>query len=179
VLHRFAAEYPRMRVQLLSSFTRNLREEFARGEIDVILTTEDGVDRGGETLATRPVVWIGAPGGQSWRQRPLRLAFEARCIFRQAAQTRLDAAGIPWEMAVESNSSRAIEATVSADLAVNAMIEGTQPQHCVIIQHGGALPELGVSRINMYAAGQGKGQVIDDLAAIIRQAYGMASARAA
>ena len=40
VLQRFAAAYPRVRVHLVSSYTRKLVEQFNRGEIDVILTTE-------------------------------------------------------------------------------------------------------------------------------------------
>lgn len=96
VLQRFHADYPRVKVQLVSSFTRTLKEQFARGECDMILTTEDTLDAGGETLTTLPLVWIGAPGGVTWKQRPLRLAFEHRCIFRSGVQAALDRAGIPW-----------------------------------------------------------------------------------
>ncbi len=39
---------------LVSSFTRVLKAQFARGEADVILTTEDRLDEGGETLAELP-----------------------------------------------------------------------------------------------------------------------------
>jgi DNA-binding transcriptional LysR family regulator len=71
VLQHFAQDFPRMKVTLLSSFTRVLRAQFARGECDLILTTEDAADRGGVTLAELPLVWIGAPGGQAWRQSML------------------------------------------------------------------------------------------------------------
>ena len=175
VLQRFHADYPRVKVQLVSSFTRALKEQFARGECDMILTTEDTVDAGGETLTTLPLVWIGAPGGLSWKQRPLRLAFEHRCIFLDA----LDHAGIPWEMAIESEQSRTIEASVSADLAVHAMIEGTTPPYVEIIQHGGTLPTLTKVRINFYCADPTKSPVIQDLAALVRQAFGVKLAQAA
>ncbi|MGH1330894.1 MAG: LysR family transcriptional regulator [Paracoccaceae bacterium] len=170
VLQQLHADYPRVKVQLMSSFTTNLRELFARGELDVILTTEEAVDAGGETLCTLPLVWIGAPGGNAWRQRPLRLAFENRCIFRGGVHRALDAAGIPWETAIESDQSRTIEAMVSADLAVHAMIEGTEPPHAEQIQHGGALPELASRQINMYTSELGRTKVIDDLSHLIRQA---------
>ncbi len=109
VLRQFHAAYPRMRVQLISSYTSRLKAMFARGECDAILTTEEEMDAGGETLTALPLVWVGAPGGQAWRQRPLRLAFEHNCIFRKEVQQALDEAGIPWEMAVESDSTRTIE----------------------------------------------------------------------
>lgn len=170
VLQRLHANFPRVKVQLMSSFTTNLRELFARGELDVILTTEESCDGGGETLCTLPLVWIGAPGGTAWKQRPLRLAFENRCIFRGGVHRALDSAGIPWETAIESDQSRTIEAMVSADLAVNAMIEGTKPPHAEQIQHGGALPDLPTRQINMYVTELGRTQVIDDLTGLIRQA---------
>lgn len=100
VLQRFNTAYPRMKVQLLSMGTVNLKAAFTRGEAEVILTTEEDLDRGGETLQERPMVWIGAENGQMWMQRPLRLAFERACIFRGPALSALDSAGISWEMAV-------------------------------------------------------------------------------
>ncbi|NDV02472.1 LysR family transcriptional regulator [Pseudoroseicyclus tamaricis] len=170
VLQKFAADFPRVRVQLLSSFTRRLVSQFSRGEADVILTTESELREGGETLAERPLVWLGAPGGEAWKQRPLRLAYEQECIFRLGVQERLDRDGVEWEMAVSSNSSRTIEATVSADLAVHTMIEGTEPRHFERIQHGGALPELWPVKVNMYASDQG-GPPVAALADMLRQAY--------
>jgi DNA-binding transcriptional LysR family regulator len=142
VLQRFNTDFPRMRVQLVSSYTSRLKAMFARGEIDVILTTEDEASAGGETLITRSLIWVGADGGQVWKQRPLRLAFEHNCIFRRSVQDALDRAAISWEMAVESDSSRTVEASVSADLAVHACIEGTEPPYVERIDHNGGLPNL-------------------------------------
>lgn len=151
VLQRFAVDYPRIKVNLISSFTVQLKEEFERGEIDVILTTEDQPVKGAETLVKRPLAWIGAPGGQAWKARPLRLALEQRCYFRKPLLRRLDEAGVPWEMTVESSSTRACEAMVSADLAVFVQIEGNEPPHLERIATGGALPDLGSVHINLYA----------------------------
>jgi DNA-binding transcriptional LysR family regulator len=180
VLQRFAATFPRMRVQLVSSFTRTLKVQFARGEAALILATEDGVEDGGQTLAVSRLLWVGAPGGSAWRQRPLRLAFEEVCIFRAQIQQQLDAAGIGWEMAVTTAQPRAVEAVVSADLAVHAALEGACPTHMEPIAHGGALPDLGARRINLYAA-ESSGPVAA-LAQMIRDGYGLtrqASAQAA
>ncbi|MHA6267421.1 LysR family transcriptional regulator [Aliiroseovarius sp. CAU 1755] len=171
VLKQFHAEYPRMRVQLISSYTSRLKAMFGRGECDIVLTTEDTMDAGGETLTTLPLVWVGAPGGQAWRNRPLRLAFEYNCIFRKGVQQALDEARIPWEMGVESDTTRAIEASLSADLAVYAIIEGTVQPYLEVIDHGGALPDLAVTQVNMYAAQSNGGQAVDDLLTMIRKAF--------
>jgi DNA-binding transcriptional LysR family regulator len=42
VLRQFAADFPRVRVVLHSSFTNDLLGQFARGDCDLILATEDG-----------------------------------------------------------------------------------------------------------------------------------------
>lgn len=170
VLRQFHAAYPRMRVQLISSYTSRLKAMFARGECDVILTTEEDMDAGGETLTALPLIWVGAPGGQAWRQRPLRLAFEHNCIFRKGVQEALDEVGIPWEMAVESDSTRTIEASLSADLAIHAVIEGTVRNDLDVVDHGGALPDLAVTQVNMYAA-KGGSQSMVDLLDMIRRAF--------
>lgn len=171
VLQRFSTAYPRMKVQLLSRGTVSLKSAFDRGDADVILTTEEDVDRGGETLLERPMVWIGAKDGQMWKQRPLRLAFERDCIFRGPALAALDSAGISWEMAVESDKMRAVEVSVSADLAIHAVIEGTESPYTAMVPHNGALPALPRIRINMYRSELARSEPVDALVTLIRQAY--------
>lgn len=171
VLKRFSAEYPRMRVQLVASVTRRLKPQFDQGICDLILTTEDHCDPGGETLVELPLLWVGAPGGQAWKSRPLRLALGVNCVFRDGVVKTLDDAGIPWEVAVESESDRTLEATVSSDLAVHMLLQGTEPAHLECVQHGGALPELTSQKINLYSANLRFGAATDALSALLRQAY--------
>lgn len=172
VLHRFHADYPRMKVTLISSFTEQLKHAFAQGQADIILTTEDSAPPGSRTLATVPLVWVGALGGTTWRARPLRLAFERRNIFRAQIEAALDTAEIPWEMAVTSEMSRTIEASVSADLAVHATPESAVPQMMEQIAHGGALPELGVTRVNLYVADTLTSEAERALVTYLTEVYG-------
>ncbi|RVT86592.1 LysR family transcriptional regulator [Rhodobacteraceae bacterium CCMM004] len=172
ILHKFATDFPRVRLQLVSSYTSRLKQMFGRGECDFILTTEDGCDPGGETLAALPLVWIGAEGGTAFRDRPLRLAFGSHCIFRKGAQAALDRAGVPWVMAVESDTDRAIEATVAADLAIHACIEGTEPPYTEPLPTGCGLPDLSMQKINLYRAEPAKGAVHSAMAELLRQHYG-------
>ncbi len=178
VLRRFHSEFPRMRVQLLSSITTRLRTWFERGECDIILTTEDRAGPGAETLDSRRLVWVGAPGGTAWRRRPLPLAFETGCIFRGTVQKNLDKADIPWKMAVTGDSTRTIEATVSADLAVHASIEGMTPPHLEDVDHGGALPDLRGVMINMYLSDAASAPS-ERLAALVREGYRQVAAPSA
>ena len=171
VLQQFNATHPRVKVQLITSYTMTLKEQYLRGECDLILTTEVSGTNDSETVASRPLCWIGAPDGSAWRQRPLRLAFCRFCTFRPKVIAALDGAGIPWDMVVETESDRTIEATVSADLAINAMIDGTEPVHLQQIEHGGTLPELGAQMINLYGGDSPRNQIIGELAGMLRKSF--------
>lgn len=170
-MQQFAQAYPRVKVHLIASNTRHLKPQFDRGACDLILTTEAESGAGAERLCTLPLAWIGTPGGAAWRRRPFRLAQSRNCIFRTRAVRALDQAGIDWEMAVETDSDRTIEATTSADLGVMVMIEGTEPPHLEVIDHSEVLPELGHQHINMYGAEAGKGEVIGHLADLLRRGF--------
>ena len=169
VMQRFARDFPKVKLRLLSSFSHTLRDQFAKGDCDVIVTVEGEVRPGGRMLCELPLVWIGAPGGQAWRQRPLPLAFEQRCIFRPSVQALLDAAGVPWVLAVDSDNTRSVEASVSADLAVHAVLLGSEPRHAVRIAHGGALPDLGRMKVTLYTGN--RGAAVDGLADLITRAF--------
>ena len=171
VLQRFAAEMPRVRVQLITGNTMSLKDDFARGAVDLILTTESEVDTGGETLTEIALCWVGAPDGQAWRQRPLQLAQAKVCAFRAGIVERLEASGIEWRSIVDTDSDRTVEATVSADLAITALLEGTAPRQLVELPASCELPELGSYRINIYRNRQSGDRPVSVLAEMIEQGY--------
>jgi len=172
VLQKFSAAFPRVKVHLISSLTARLKRQMARGEVDLILTTETGVDEGGETLRIARAVWVGAKGGTAWRSRPLRLAFNYDCMIRAKAQQALNEAGLAWEMAVESDSTRTVEASVSADLAVHAALEDTFDLHLEEVPQDSALPVLPGFNINLYLSDGPQRPLAGRLANLVRQAYG-------
>lgn len=172
VMRAFAAEYPRVRIVLTSSNTTDLHDRFAEGTCDVILTTEASPRPGGEELVRLPLVWVGAEGGVTWMQRPLRLAFCGTCLFRARAQSALDAEDISWEMALTAEDSGAIDVSVSADLAIHALIDGFDTSEQQPIMHGGTLPDIGDVGISLYAEATGRNVARDALLDIIRTTYG-------
>ncbi|MBU2992719.1 LysR family transcriptional regulator [Octadecabacter sp. 1_MG-2023] len=150
VLRRFASDFPRMKIHLVSEPTRVLREMFDRGECDAIITTEAEPGPGGESLVTLPLVWVGSQGGNAWKQRPLPVAFCSNCIFRAGVLKRMDDAKFEWEMIVDSHTDTAIQAVVSADLAVHAVIKGVYARQTVPIPAEANLPDPGKSQIVLY-----------------------------
>lgn len=177
VLKRMGAEFPRVKVQLISSYTKILKEQFDRGEVDVILTTESAVGPEGETVAEESMRWVGAPNGVAFRQRPVRLGFVRDCAFRPRAVQALDDAAIAWDLAVDSQTDRTIEAVVSADLAVTTALYGHAPDHLAYVPTDAGLPDLGPQRINMYRSETRQSPIIDALADFIRSGFGGTGAR--
>lgn len=168
VLQKFHVTYPRMQVHLQTANTIQLLQAFSRGTVDIILTTEE--ESRGETLTESPLRWHGAPGGSAWRQRPLPYAQARICAFRPAVIRRLDAAGISWFQVIDSDSDRSIEATVSADLGVVALLEGHAPPQLCAIDVGDSLPDLGTMKINLHAE-NAKGEPMQALAEMLRQGF--------
>ncbi|WP_068113841.1 LysR family transcriptional regulator [Tropicimonas marinistellae] len=171
ILRRFNAAFPRVRVNLVSSYSRQLLDEFARGEYALILTTEQGHGDSAEVLSEKPLTWIGAKGGACWRQRPLRFGSGRQCVFRAAGIRAMERCAMTWELAVESESDRTIEATVRADLAVSLMLEGTEPPFLEQIAHHGALPALPTYSINLYVSDLARGRAENALVDLVREAY--------
>ncbi len=171
ILKRMARQFPCARVNLVSSYTSDLRARYDQGAFDAILTTEVEPGPGGETLARHDLVWLGAPDGIAFQTRPLRLGFVERCRFRPIAREALDAAGIAWEMAVDGQSEQVVEASVAADLAITVRLRGAVPAGTAVIEAGNALPELGQLDICLYEAGVQRGPVIDALIGEIRCAF--------
>ena len=176
VLKRFAADFPRMQVKLISAPTRKLLGMFGRGEVDLILTTEETCGPGGKVLVELPLLWIGALEGVAWRKQPLPVAFCKNCIFRSGVLQALNENGVNWMMAVDSELDNAVEAAVSADLAVHVALKGNLPPHTQVVEHGGSLPELKPQNINLYVL-KPEDQASQAMAAIIQQCYAAPQAK--
>lgn len=172
ILRDLSVGYPKMRINLVSSYSRTLKDGFKAGDFDMILTTEFPPPEGVEVLAKRRLVWIVSPDQRAAANRPLRLAFKETCFFRPVAHAALDAAGITWENAFDGDSETVVEATVAAGLGVSVRIEGQVAQGCVEISPDAGLPDLGHSFICLYDNGQAKGDLADALRSALRTSYG-------
>jgi DNA-binding transcriptional LysR family regulator len=171
VMRDFARSHPKVKVALHSAQTVFLKDQLARGELDVILTTEPDLYPGGETLAAKPLVWIGAPGGQAWKRRPFPLGTVAGCIFNKPAIESLSAAGFNWTVAVDSVSNPVMDANLAADRVVRLHMEGCVNPQVETIRHGGALPRLPDFYVNMYLTQGPRRRLAEPLAEVFRGAY--------
>ena len=176
VLKRLRRAFPRVRVNLDSSFTAQLKERFNAGTIDIILTTEVGVDAGGETLVEKPLVWVGAEGGSVWNDDPVPLAFERVCAFRVAATEALDAQGRAWKLAIDTQSESAVYATIAADFAIFTQLSGMTYPGLAAVPDNSGLPELPTMKINLYISATLNEMIASVIAQYLRQEYAKADA---
>jgi len=170
VMKAMQRDFPRVKVQLFSSYSSDLKEKFARGEVDVILTTETTPDRAAEILMNVPLRWYGAPGGQAWKVSPLPVAFCNHCSFRPVALRKLEQDGAAWDLVLSSDSDRAIEVAVSADLAITSVLEGHEPPQFEAIPNCAELPDLGQQSVALYR-GTARPQIIEPLCDLLRREF--------
>lgn len=179
IMRTFSANFPDVKLSLVSYASARLHQLLREGAVDVIVTTDLEVCDGGETLSTAPLVWLGAPDSQAWRRRPTPLAFERECCFREAARQALERAGAPWEWRSDVGSCEAAYACAAADLAVTVMVRGTQPSVLTEIEHGGGLPPLPPTYIDLHVTRGPNAELAERLAGYVRAAYRGAGAEGA
>lgn len=178
VIRDFGARRPEVGIVLESHVSGMLHERLAAGTIDLIMTTDLGPVPGAETLREARLVWIGAPGGGSWRRRPLPLGTVFGCAFSRAAVEILGATGFDWRLAVEG-SKITVDGSVASDMSIYMMLEGTIPPGFEVIDHRGALPDLPVFGINMSVTQGPRRRLAGLLAAELRAAFAGEDAAAA
>ncbi len=152
ILSRFDRDFPRVRVNFVSSYTTKLLDELNVGKLDVILTTEAEANPDAECLAVLPLVWCGAPGGKAWMRDPLSFASARHCNFRPVAQAALDEQGIAWRTSVDTETDLGATMASAADLSIMALLEGSYDDRLEPIAHNGKLPPLPNFSINLYIA---------------------------
>ena len=151
VLKRFDRAWPRVNVSLRCATTAKLMRSLEDGEIDLTLTTEADCGKGGETISTDRLVWVGAVGGTAHTRDPLPISLgDERCAFRPSVAKALLQLDRSWRSVCEEGSMQALWATVEADLAVSAMLQSTVPPGFEILTDSNYLPSLPNFCINMY-----------------------------
>jgi DNA-binding transcriptional LysR family regulator len=155
ILQRFAQAFPRIRVTLVCKDTIVLLKELKTGAIDLALTTELGCSKGGETLRSDRLVWVGARAGAAHARDPLPVSIGAEtCVFRPVAIAALRKARRSWQAVCEVSNMEPVRATLEADLAVAPLLGHALPETLEIVPAGRRLPRLPMFRINLYEAPQ-------------------------
>jgi DNA-binding transcriptional LysR family regulator len=171
VLQRFNQSCPRINVTLVCKSSTELLADLAEHSIDVALTTEIDCGEGGEVLLSDRLVWVGGPGSETHRLRPLPVSLgSSRCRFRPEVIKALRAAHIDWRAVSLDCNMEPVYATVKAGLAIAPLLRTSVPDYLTILGAEAELPELPDFMVNMYIPPNAT-EVAAELARHIRQSF--------
>jgi len=121
VLARFAQKFPQTRLELVVGHSRALLQQLEEGRLDLAIRFKLSDETAGRRLGSARVRLYAAPSF-TWREgEPLPLVLlEAPCVFRTELLQGLDAAQLPWRVAVTCPGVSALWASVAAGLGVTA-----------------------------------------------------------
>jgi DNA-binding transcriptional LysR family regulator len=173
VLQRFNQAWPRINVSLVCRASTLLLEDFAKGKVDLTLTTELGCGKSGETLLSDRLVWVGARGGTAHLQRPLPVSLGTKlCRFRPVVLEALRASQIDWRAVSEDCNMEPVYATLKAGLAIAPLLRVGVPDYLEILGTDSGLPALPDFKVNLYVPAAAT-NVTEELARHIRQHFAM------
>ena len=170
ILRRFVQTYPRVNLEVRIARNAELLALVESADLDLALTWDTGhlspyATRLGETQ----MHWIGA------RDMPLLAAlddsslplimFDAPCVLRSAATQALDAAQIPWRIALTSPSVGGIWAAVAAGLGLTLRTRIGLPSHLTVVSGLPPVPSLGYV---LHSNGDDPTPAAQQLAALIK-----------
>lgn len=101
----FRLDHPAVELVMNDARSKDLRAQMARGEHDVILTTEFDAPPAAMHLAKVDLAWFGATGGRAWQQRPLPIANSPHCAYYPVGMAALEMAGIEWLQVVSDGGA--------------------------------------------------------------------------
>jgi DNA-binding transcriptional LysR family regulator len=151
VLAQFRKSHPSVAMEIRVDGGTRLVNAVDNGEIHMALALGLGQREDAITIGHLPLVWIAHRDFEWDRASPLPLAlFTSPCRFRNKGTAELDAAGIPWQVALTSPGLHGVWAAVNAGLGVTVRTpEGLLPGLEVVDRKFG-LPNLGRVDVSLY-----------------------------
>jgi DNA-binding transcriptional LysR family regulator len=148
ILRRFIQTYPMVSLEIRIARNAELLALIDSADLDLALTWDTGQSSPYATrLGETPMQWIGprdTPLPRTSDGAPLALImFDAPCVLRSAATQALDAAQIPWRIALTSPSVAGLWAAVAAGLGVTLRTCIGLPNHLTVVSGLPAVPKLG------------------------------------
>ena len=176
VANRIAAEFHTLRSAYLYSTRRRVRIEgnaaladaAEHGQIDVALVVGQEHRRSAHVFGELEVGWIAGRGFAPTAGQPLPLVLLGpQCVFRKAAISQLDAAGIPWRVAATSPSLAGLWASAVGGLGITVRSRLALPETLVWRRHLFSLPALEPFPVTILTQPHANSQSVERLRAII------------
>lgn len=178
-VRHFRETNPNIEVLISDGRSSELRQSFRQGDLDVILTTEFSCPNGAQHLLKADLAWFGAIGGDAWARRPLPLANSPSCAYFPRGVAALEAVGIEWVHVPGIGNCEANQLLTAADLGINIYPRALPQPGLEILEHGGALPPLPPTWLNVYITDGPAGAAAAEFAGFLRRAVCEVTAAAA
>jgi DNA-binding transcriptional LysR family regulator len=174
ILAQFRQQFPAVGLEVSIDRSSQLVQAVDDGSLDMVLTMGMGERPNSVCVGHLPLVWIAHRDFEWDRSAPLPLAvFPTPCRFRAKANAELDAAGIPWNIALTSSSLYGIWAAVSARLGVTLRtVQGLLPELEVVDGKFG-LPNLGHVDVSLTMASQSRPPALASLMGMLHESLRM------
>jgi DNA-binding transcriptional LysR family regulator len=143
LLREFSAQYPALRLQVELGIGPDIAAMLEAGELDLAILSREIGEGDGIALSRERRIWAAGRAMQLDPAEPAPLAlYPANCRWRQVVLDRLDRAGRPWTVAVQSSGIAGILAALDAGLAITIFPESSLPDVLKPIGNAAALPPL-------------------------------------
>jgi DNA-binding transcriptional LysR family regulator len=157
LLTRFAAERPRLRLEVECGLSHHLLRLYRNGELDLLLVKQWGADSDSHARWAEPLCWVDSAAQPVTARRkrgtealPL-VAFPVGALYRQEMIHALESRGRAWRIGYSSTSLASLCAAVSAGLGVSLMpASSVQSGHRVLDEKEG-FPAVGGLELALYA----------------------------
>ncbi|MBK0393290.1 LysR substrate-binding domain-containing protein [Ramlibacter algicola] len=170
VLAQFRKAHPSVAMEIRVDGGTRLVAAVEAGEVDMALALGLGDRENAITIGHLPLVWIAHRDFEWDRDEPLPLAlFTSPCRFRNKGVAALDAAGIPWHVALTSPGLQGVWAAVNAGLGITVRTpEGLLPELEVADRKLG-LPNLGRVDVSLHIGRHAHTPAVLTLADLLRK----------
>jgi len=143
LLGQFSARYPAVRLQIELGIGPDISALLDEGELDLVIVSNEIREGDGVPLCRERRVWAAGQAMQLDPEEPAPLAlYPPFCRWRQLALEKLDRAGRPWKLVIQSAGTAGILAALDAGLAITILPEFNLPSTLKALGAAEALPAL-------------------------------------
>ncbi len=152
ILSRFYKDHPKVKVDVISNLSVNLRKAVDQANLDFALCTE--MREGGTVVFREPMAWISSAKHlqhETQGRIPLAVSYEG-CPYRRWAMGSLESVDHSFRINYNSPTSTGIMAAVRVGFSVAIMGVTNVPQDLIIIGEEDGFPPLPMAHITLHRA---------------------------
>ncbi len=169
ILKPFSKAYPLIQIEMHCESSTVLMQ---RRDLALTVISREPGNEMGELLRTERMVWAAAPSFCADEHETLPLAVSgADCLYTQWTRSALEAAGRDYRLAYHSTNGAAIQAVVSAGLAVMISMESLVAEDLRVLGSEAGLPPLPSMNLHLLRNRQMTSPITECLADYIIEGF--------